>query len=168
MNLAGVQSSPGLLADTLMSHGLARFFNRIIEFGCPHQHFLIGQAVQRARKSAHTSSKGQVWVRERGPHKVRGMRTDVTSFVIGMDNEVDAHQRIEGFLVVTQHSGKVGRVVELIIPGSHLDKKLFGVIRVIRIFCHLAVVKSAAVDQGSQGGQLRHQVHAIFVTGLVI
>lgn len=45
----------------------------------PSQDLLVGQAVQGPRQPRHARSKGQVWVRQRGPDQVRGVRTDVAA-----------------------------------------------------------------------------------------
>mmetsp|Transcript_28783 Transcript_28783/g.73343 ORF Transcript_28783/g.73343 Transcript_28783/m.73343 type:complete len:234 (+) Transcript_28783:392-1093(+) len=69
----------------------------------PHQHLLVGQAVQRARQPVEARREGEVGVRQRGAHQVRGVRRHVAALVVRVDGLVQAGQLVRALAVVPHH-----------------------------------------------------------------
>mmetsp|Transcript_733 Transcript_733/g.1760 ORF Transcript_733/g.1760 Transcript_733/m.1760 type:complete len:424 (+) Transcript_733:332-1603(+) len=111
-DLFGVQGLPGKFRDGLGVDLLALG----LEFGLqgldPLEDFLVGQAVERSGKGVQAGGVGEVGVGEGGSDEVGGVGAGVAALVIGVDAEVEAHELVEGGVVVAEHAAEVPGVVE--------------------------------------------------------
>ena len=113
----------------------------------PPQDFLVGQSVEGTGETVQRSGHGQEGVGKGGTDQVTGVGRDVTSLVVRVDGQVQPHQLDKGGVVtVSEHAGKVGRVVLGGVDGSDL-----------------AVTVDVLEDSGSNDGKLGNQVHAVLV-----
>jgi hypothetical protein len=101
--------------------------------------------VERTGKTVQTSGQGQVRRAESATDKVGSVSTDVTTLVVGVDGQVEAHQ--------------LNKV--LVIGEAELVGQVVGVVLVLLDRSNLAVLEDIAVDAGGDGGKLGNEVHGV-------
>lgn len=141
-NLSRVQSIPNSLLDDFNVSGVSEL---LLQFNSPAEDFLVGKSVEWTSKTSHTSSEGEVWVRESRADKVGGVGTDITSLVIAVNNQVQAHKLVELWVVESKHSGEVDGPVVGVGAGE------------------LSVLVDVTVDSGSEFWELGNEVQGVFV-----
>lgn len=141
-DLASLEGGPQVVLDGLVTEVVADSLLHLLE---PDEDFLVGQSVERTSKTVQTSSQGQVGRAESGTNQVGGVGADVSTLVVGVNGEVQAHQLNEVLVLgETELVGQVEGVVLVLLDGSNL-----------------AVLVDVAVDLGGEGGELRDEVHGI-------
>ena len=142
-NLAVLERGPEVVLDSLVAEVVANGLLHLLE---PDEHFLVSQSVERTSKTVEASSQGEVGRAERRTNQVGSVGTDVTTLVVGVDGQVQAHQ-LDKVLVLreTELVGQVERVVLVLLDG-----------------CHLAVLVDVAVDLCGERGKLGNKIHGVF------
>jgi hypothetical protein len=118
-----------------------------LELQRPLKYLLVSKAVQGSREAVQASRVGVVGIRECGSDKMSGVRGDVTTLVIAMDGDVQAHKLIEGVAVwgcwrrlrltrggEAEHAVEVGTVVQgrvrvhdnTVVEGAAVDERQLG------------------------------------------
>lgn len=103
------------------------------------------QSVQRTSQTVETGSEREVRRAQSATNQVGGVSADVTTLVVRVDGQVQAHQLDE----------------VLVVAKAELVGKVEGVVLVLLDRRHLAVLEDIAVDTGRNGGQLGDEVHRI-------
>lgn len=134
-NTSGVESLPHGLSELLVGDLLAS--ELLLQFHDPCEHFLVGKSVEGSSESVKTSGEGEVGIGESASDKVGGVCRNVSSLVVAVDDEVKAHELIEGWVVEAELAGEVCGPVEL------------GV-----VWHELALLVGVLVDHTSNTGQL--------------
>lgn len=78
-DLSALERLPDEVLELVVGDAVADFLPKLLE---PNQHFLVGQAVERACQTVETCGKGEEGVAEGGAHQVGGVGGDVAAFVI--------------------------------------------------------------------------------------
>lgn len=94
----------------------------LLECQSPAEDFLVGKSVKGTSETVHSRSKGKIRIRESATDEVSGVGADVATFVIAVDDQVEAHQFVEVLVVETEHAVEVGGpiVVNLTFESSVL------------------------------------------------
>mmetsp|Transcript_24868 Transcript_24868/g.46760 ORF Transcript_24868/g.46760 Transcript_24868/m.46760 type:complete len:406 (+) Transcript_24868:283-1500(+) len=111
-DLLGVEGVPGELGDGLGVDLLALIGHLLLDALDPSEDLLVGESVKGAGEGVEASRVGEVRVREGGSDEVGGVGGGVSSLVVGVDAEVEAHELVEALVVVAKHSAEVSGVVE--------------------------------------------------------
>lgn len=119
-DLARVEGIPQSLLYNFK--GDVTFSELLLESQSPTKDFLVGESMKRTSETIHSRSEGEVRVGESATDEVSGVGTDVATFVIAVDNQVEAHQFVEVLVVETKHAVEIGRpiVVNLTLDSSVL------------------------------------------------
>mmetsp|Transcript_7093 Transcript_7093/g.17492 ORF Transcript_7093/g.17492 Transcript_7093/m.17492 type:complete len:376 (-) Transcript_7093:100-1227(-) len=147
-DLAVLEGVPDKVGEGLLGGVLAQDLANVLD---PEKDLLVGQAVQGPSEAGHACRKGEVRVRERAAHEVRGVRAHVAALVVAVDGLVQPHQLQRPLRVKPHHVRQVGRPVQLRV---RLDQ--------------VAAVVGPPVDQRRDRGQLGDQVHAVLEVGLPV
>ncbi len=141
-NLTSLEGSPEVVLDSLITEVIT---NSSLHLGDPVQDLLVGKTVERTGKSIETSSKRQEGRAESAANQVGGVSTDVSSFVISVNGEVES-QQLDEVVVIGKAKlvGKVETVILILLDGSNLSS-----------------LKDILVDSGSNGWKLGNQVHGV-------
>lgn len=103
------------------------------------------QSVERSGKTVQASRKRQHGRAQSATHQVGGVRTDVSTLMVRVDSEVQAHQLDKVVVVaVTELVGQVEAVVLILLDGAKL-----------------AILEDVSVDLGRDGRQFGDNVHAV-------
>mmetsp|Transcript_140715 Transcript_140715/g.449849 ORF Transcript_140715/g.449849 Transcript_140715/m.449849 type:complete len:205 (+) Transcript_140715:523-1137(+) len=149
-HLAGLEGLLDVVDDELLSDLLVS--QLFLHFQEPAKALLIGQPVQRARKTAEARGPRVVGVAEGRAYEVSGVRGDVAALMVRMQHQVQAGALLELLAVVhAKHGREVAGPVELRVVGRH-D----------------AVLEGAAVDVRGDDGHLGHQVEGILQSPLPV
>jgi hypothetical protein len=141
-DLASLKGGPEVVGDGLVAEVVA---DRLLHLLEPDKHLLVGESVEGTGKTVQTSGEGQVGRAERTADQVGGVGADVSTLVVGVDGEVQAHQLNEVLVLgEAELVGQVVRVVLVLLDGRDL-----------------AVLVDVAVDLGGDGGQLCNEVHGV-------
>uniref|UniRef100_A0A182SDY3 Uncharacterized protein n=1 Tax=Anopheles maculatus TaxID=74869 RepID=A0A182SDY3_9DIPT len=143
-NLARLERLPDELLHLILASIVTQLLAQLLQ---PHQHFLVGQTVQRTGKTVHTGGKRQVRIAQRRTDQMDRVGRHVTTLVVTVDRQVQAHQLGELLILVAQHLGEVGRPILLWVDRTNT----------------LAVAVRVTVDGGRNHRQLSDQVHAVLV-----
>jgi len=142
-DLTTLEQVPDFSSQLLLS-GL---FNTdlLLEIDQETKNFLVGKTVQRTSKTVHTGSEGQVGVRQSRTDQADSVGRDVTTLVIAVDDQVQAHQVVELSVVEAQQASEVSAVVQLgVVSGD------------------LAVLVGVSVDASSNLGESGENVQGVF------
>lgn len=101
--------------------------------------------MKRTSQTIETSRQREHGGAQSATNKVGGVSTDVSTLVVGVDSEVQAHQLNE--VLVVSKAELVGQVV--------------GVVLVLLDRSNLAVLENVTVNLSSDGGQLSNEVHGV-------
>ena len=143
-DLAGVEGIPQRLGDQFLGR-LDVLAVLLLELHGPVEHFLVGQAVQRAGQAVEAGGVGIVGVGQGRVHQVGGVGRDVAGLVVGVEDEVHPGHVLVLF-ALADHVGEVGAHVELRIDGDLLVAPVLQV-----------------VDEGGDDGDAGDDVAGIFV-----
>jgi hypothetical protein len=130
-----VESFPDDFGQTLVAYFLVS--QLMFEFSNPCEHFLVGESVEGSGETVETSREGDVGVGESAADEVSGVCGDVSSLVVTVDHEVEAHEVVKFGTVEAELAGEVGRQVK---AGVERDE--------------FAILVCVLVDHGGNGGQL--------------
>lgn len=138
---SGVEERPGVVDELLVGRGFsAHLLDGTFD---EDQHFLVGQAVERAGEAVQGGGEGQVRVREGRADKVARVGRDVAAFVVGVDRQVQTHEFNKVLVVAkAKHVGVVPRQILVWVDGGEL-----------------AVLEDVTVDGGGNGWELCDAVH---------
>ena len=81
----------------------------------PLEYLLVDKAMKRSGEGVKASGVTEVGISESGSNKMGGVRTGVTTLVVGVNAEVQSHKLVERRIVVPKHVGKVAGVVKRLI-----------------------------------------------------
>jgi hypothetical protein len=151
-DLAALEGIPSELLDSLVVNGQVLGLELGLEVQDPAEHLLVGKAVEGASKTAHGGGEREVRVREGRADETSGVGRDVATLVVAVDGEVEPHDLVEGGAVEAEHTGKVGRVVEL---GVILGRAL-------------TTVEAVAVDDGGSLREPCNEVENVLKSGLPV
>lgn len=141
-DLASLERAPEVVLDGLVGQIIA---DRLLHLLQPVEDFLVGEAVQRTSKTVETSSEGEHRRAESAAHQVSGVSGDVTTFVVRVDGEVEAHQLDK--VAILRKAKLIGQVVPVVLVLC--DRR------------NLAVLIDVPVNLGRNRGELGYQVHAV-------
>jgi len=141
---AAVEGVPEVLLDVLIRKVIS---NGLLHLSEPVENLLVGQSVERTSKTLETSRERQEWGGESRADQVSGVGTDVSTFVIGVDDEVESHE-VNKVLVLaeTELVGEVPCVVLILLDSGDLS-----------------ILVDVSVDLGSDGWELSDEIHGIIV-----
>lgn len=141
-DLSGVEGSPEVLLDLLIGEIVA---NGGLHLGEPVKNLLVGKTVEWASKTVQASGEGEHGRAESRADQVSGVGADVTTLMVSVDGEVESHQLNES----------------LVVAEAELVGVVEGVILILLDWGDLAILVDVLVDPGSNGWELRDQVHGI-------
>mmetsp|Transcript_7078 Transcript_7078/g.21611 ORF Transcript_7078/g.21611 Transcript_7078/m.21611 type:complete len:462 (+) Transcript_7078:264-1649(+) len=144
-DLAGLEGVPGEGGDGVLVDFLALGVELGLEVLDPAEDLLVGEAVEGTGERVESGDVGEVGVGEGGADEVRGVGRGVAALVVGVDDQVEAHELVEARVVHAEHAAEVGRVVERVVAGDD------------------AVEVRVAVDEGGDLGNLREDVEDVLV-----
>mmetsp|Transcript_36952 Transcript_36952/g.89096 ORF Transcript_36952/g.89096 Transcript_36952/m.89096 type:complete len:279 (+) Transcript_36952:161-997(+) len=117
-DLLGVECLPCEFGNGLGVHLLALLLELFLQRLDPLENLLVRESVERTRQRVQPRPVRQVRIRQCRSHEVSGVRGRVAALVIGMDAQVQAHELVEGRVVVPKHACEVAGVVEGLILGD--------------------------------------------------
>lgn len=103
--------------------------------------------MERTSQAVETSSKREHGRAQSTANEVGSVGTDVSTLVIGVDGEVQAH--------------KLNKVI--VVTVAELVSQVEGVVLVLLDRGDFAVLEDIAVDLGRNGGELGNEIHGVFV-----
>lgn len=125
--------------------------NLLLEIDQETKNFLVGKTVQRTSKTVHTGGEGQVRVRQGRSDQADSVGRDVTTLVVAVDDQVQAHQVVELSVAEAQQASEVSAVVQLgVVSGE------------------FAVLVGVSVDASGNLGQSGENVQSIFEGGVPV
>lgn len=110
---------------------------------------LVSKTVQRTSKTAHTSTEWKVRIRQGASNQVSGVGTDVTTFVVAVDDQVQTHQFSKVNITVAQHFSQIGTKIFLGIN-----------------WCNFTVLVQVSVDASGNNWQFSNEINWIFISVL--
>lgn len=143
-DLAGVEGGPEVVGDRLVRQIVA---DGRLHLGEPVEDLLVGETVEWASKTVEAGGEGEEGGGQGRADQVSGVGADVATLVVGVDREVESHQLNEG----------------LVIAETELVGEVEGVILVLLDWGNLSILVDVLVDSGSDGWELRNQVHGVLV-----
>jgi hypothetical protein len=82
--------------------------SELLEFQEEFEALLVSQTVKWASEAVETGGEGEIGVGEGRANQVGSVGRNISSLVIGVDNEVKSHQLVEALVGVSNLSCKVG------------------------------------------------------------
>mmetsp|Transcript_31404 Transcript_31404/g.91328 ORF Transcript_31404/g.91328 Transcript_31404/m.91328 type:complete len:270 (+) Transcript_31404:619-1428(+) len=144
-HLAAVESLPGEFSNGVLVDRLAFRSELLLKVLDPPKDLLVGQAVEGASQGIQTRRVREVRIRQRRAHEMRRVGGRVSTLMVRVDGQVQAHEFVESRVVVAQHAAEVPRVIERC------------------VLRHNTVEILATVDDGSNLRQLGHYVQDVFI-----
>ena len=139
---ATVESVPEVFGDVRVAEIIA---DCLLHLGEPVQDLLVGQPVERTSQTVETGSKRQHGGAQSATNQVSRVRADITTLVVGVDGQVQAHQLNEvGVAAVAKLVGQIVTIILIFLNWSNLS-----------------VLVCVAVDLGCDGRKLSNQVHRV-------
>mmetsp|Transcript_36347 Transcript_36347/g.79542 ORF Transcript_36347/g.79542 Transcript_36347/m.79542 type:complete len:204 (-) Transcript_36347:666-1277(-) len=118
-DLLRVESIPSKFGNSLGIHLLTLGGELIGQLLNPLEHLLVGKTVERAGESVQPGSIREVGIGQSRADKMSGMGRGITTLVVRVDAQVQAHQLIERRVVITEHSAEVTGIIKGGILGNY-------------------------------------------------
>mmetsp|Transcript_12445 Transcript_12445/g.13636 ORF Transcript_12445/g.13636 Transcript_12445/m.13636 type:complete len:318 (+) Transcript_12445:656-1609(+) len=141
-NSTGLKNVPQGFFQIFFVDVITQLFSKIYE---ELENFLVSQSMERSSQTIETSRERKVRITEGGSNKMNGMSTDVSSFVVTVDNLVQSHQFIELRFIMSQHVRVVGSPIQVLVEVRGLS-----------------VLVQVSVDESSNSGDIGDQIKSIF------